>query len=255
MTQMSLEHTIRDRLKASSLHLLVSGVFVALTAALVFGLWYPGPFRSLSGGQQLFLLAVLLDIVLGPLLTFVVFDVRKKRSRLVIDMIVVAIAQCAGIFYGLHVAFVARPVAMVFEVDRFRVLTTDQIDLGSLSKAIPSYRSLPTNGPWLLGTRHWADRREQNDALFKAVAGMDIGQRPEFWTEYLPSDALVRARPLTLLWQRHPEMQGRIQRVLHRNGLDLQRANYVPVVAHTDWIAVLNANGMPIDFLAMNGFE
>mgnify|MGYP002144062886 CR=1 FL=1 len=37
----------------------------ALAAGLVFGLWYPGAYRLMSGGRELFLLVTSVDVVLG----------------------------------------------------------------------------------------------------------------------------------------------------------------------------------------------
>lgn len=54
---------------------------------------------------------------------------------------------------------------MVFEVDRFRVLSARQIAQAELPKARPEYRHLPLNGPLLLGTRTPNPGDERNDAL------------------------------------------------------------------------------------------
>ena len=43
----------------------------------MFGLWFPGIYRTVAGGRDLFLLVTGVDVVLGPLLTFAVFNVRK----------------------------------------------------------------------------------------------------------------------------------------------------------------------------------
>ena len=67
----------RDRLKASGIHLILSLVVAALSALLVFGIWYPYPYREISGGRELFLLVVTVDVILGPLITLAIFDRSK----------------------------------------------------------------------------------------------------------------------------------------------------------------------------------
>ena len=42
-----------DRLKASTLHLGLSLCIAALAALLVFAVWYPNPYREISGGREL----------------------------------------------------------------------------------------------------------------------------------------------------------------------------------------------------------
>ena len=73
----------KDRFKASGIHLGISLVLAVLAGALVFGLWYPYPYREISGGRELFLLLVSVDVVLGPLITLAIFDRRKPGRELI----------------------------------------------------------------------------------------------------------------------------------------------------------------------------
>jgi hypothetical protein len=50
-------------------HLVISAAVVALAALLVFGGWYPSPWRQLLGVAGVFGLVVSVDLVCGPLLT------------------------------------------------------------------------------------------------------------------------------------------------------------------------------------------
>ncbi len=59
------------------LHFLISAAVAAVAAVLVFCVWYPGPFRLMAGGRDLFLLVTSVDVVIGPLLTFAVFNRAK----------------------------------------------------------------------------------------------------------------------------------------------------------------------------------
>ena len=43
-----------DRLRASGIHLALSLVVAGLAALFVFGIWYPYPYREISGGRELF---------------------------------------------------------------------------------------------------------------------------------------------------------------------------------------------------------
>ena len=61
-------------LKAALVHLSGSLLVAVMAASLVFGLWYPYPYRELSGGRDLFFLVVAVDVVCGPLLTLVLFN-------------------------------------------------------------------------------------------------------------------------------------------------------------------------------------
>jgi len=110
------------RLKAAAVHLCISLLVAGCAAWLVFGVWYPYPYREISGGRELFMLVVTVDVMLGPLITFIVFDRRKPRRELGRDLALVGLIQLAGLGYGLWTVHAARPVHLVFEIDRFRVI-------------------------------------------------------------------------------------------------------------------------------------
>ena len=79
---MNFSLRFRPALKAASWHVLCSVGVALLAAAVVFGLWYPFPYRDLSGGRELFFLVVAVDVVCGPLLTLVLFNPAKPRAEL-----------------------------------------------------------------------------------------------------------------------------------------------------------------------------
>ena len=73
------------RLKALGVHACISLLFAAAAAALVFWVWYPYPYREISGGRELFFLVMGVDVVLGPLVTFILFNPSKTRRALTLD--------------------------------------------------------------------------------------------------------------------------------------------------------------------------
>ena len=247
---------LRSRLKAAGLHFCLSLAVAALAAVLVFGVWYPWPYRIISGGQELFWLLTTVDVILGPLLTFAVFDLAKGRRHLQRDLAVIVALQLAALAYGLHTVYQVRPVALVFEVDRFRVVTANDVYLEDLPQAPEAYRQLPLTGPWVLGTRRPRDGAENTEALIKGFEGYDVGQRPLFWQPYEQSraDALQRARPVSVLVARYPASKEAIEARLREASVRPEDARFAPVVARQDWVAVLDAKGDVASFIALDGF-
>ena len=253
---MSLSLSLIHRLRAAGLHLLISTAIAMLAAGLVSAIWYPGIYRTLAGGQELFLLLTSVDVVLGPLLTFTVFNVAKGRKHLRRDVIVIGLIQTAALAYGLHTVFVARPVALVFEGGRFRVVSAQEVRLSELPNALSDYRTLPLTGPWLLGTREARSISESNDALFMAVGGVDLGQRPSFWQHYSESRprVLTRSRPIETLLARYPERRPELQARVREMNVDLASSRFLPIIARGDWTVVINSVGDPVGYLPINGF-
>src|SRR6187402_1763816 len=100
-----------SRWKAAAIHLSISASIGLLAAALIFGVWYPPPYSKATGADELVLLLMGVDIVLGPMLTLVVFRSGKKSLRL--DLTVIAIMQTCALLYGMSVVVRARPVFIV----------------------------------------------------------------------------------------------------------------------------------------------
>ena len=243
------------RVRAALIHLLLSALIGAIASVLVFGLWYPWPYNQVAGGQRLFFLLVSVDIALGPLLTLVVFARDKPRRTLLIDLTVIALLQVGALAYGLHTVFIARPIALVFEVDRFRVVSATDVDSSELAAAMPEYRSLPLTGPWLLGTRSSASGQEQLVAIQRGLQGVDIAPRPMYWQPYAASAqaAVRRSRPVPLLLQQYADKRDEIEATLRGLDLDAREARFLPLQGRRSWVVFLNGSGQVKGFGPYDG--
>jgi hypothetical protein len=223
------------KLRASLAHLLLSAVIAALVAWLVFGLWYPEHFREASGGADLFRIVLGVDVVLGPALTFVVFDRRKPRRELARDLGVVALLQLGGLFYGLHTVEQARPAVIALERDRLRVVRSIDLTPDELERAPAGLESLRWSGPILVATRQ-PNEQQKLDAIEKALAGKDIGARPEFWLP--PGDVAAAwaaaARPIVDLRAKARERGPIVDAALAQTGRPEATLGYLPVLARRD---------------------
>jgi hypothetical protein len=185
-----------------------------------------------------------------------VFDKRKGWPHLRRDLAVIATLQLAALIYGLNTVYVARPVATVFEVDRFRVIAAADVYLPELETARPEYRRLPITGPWLLGTRAAMNADERNDALFKGLGGIDIGQRPKYWQPYADSkkEAAAKARPIDILLKRYPLREAEFRASLLEMNANTATTRFLPLVARGDWVILLDASGNILGHIRADGF-
>src|SRR5882724_10636333 len=171
----------KERLKASGIHLCISLAVAVLAALLVFAGWYPYPYREISGGRELFLIVVSVDVVMGPLITLAVFNRRKPWGELRRDLAMVGVLQMAALVYGLWTVAVARPVHLVFEVDRFRVVHAIDVPEELLGRQPAQVEAMPWFGPTLLAARPFRDSNESFDVTMAALKGVQIGARPALW--------------------------------------------------------------------------
>ena len=255
-TRRPLGAVLRPRAYAAAVHLLISAAIAGLAAVLVFLIWYPGMFRLMAGGQSLFLLVCFVDVVIGPVLTFAVFNPAKGSKHLRRDLAIIGLLQTGALAYGMHTVYVARPVAMVFEVDRFRLVTANAVAIEELPKALPEFRQLPLTGPKVIGARRPEAGAERNDAMIMGVNGVDVGQRPIFWQPYAKaqSRAVQRSRPIGALLEHHAGQAAELKQRLVALHADAATARFLPVLARGDWVAVLDQSGTVLGYVPLDGF-
>jgi hypothetical protein len=248
----------RERARAASIHFGISLSIAGLAALLVFWLWYPYPYRELSGGRELFLIVVAVDVVLGPLLTLVIFNRAKPRAELRRDLAIVGLLQLAGLGYGLWTVALARPVHMVFEIDRFRVVHAVDVPEELMGRAPKEFQSLPWTGPTLLAVRPFKDEREKYDATMVALRGIALSARPDLWQSYEAAKAeiLKVAKPVAQLKSRFAAQAGEIDRLAKASGQASDGLLYVPMVGRKSFWTVLidPATMRPVAFIPLDSF-
>lgn len=238
-----------DRLKASAVHLGVSLLIASMAAMLVFGLWYPYPYRESTGGRELFTILVIVDVVLGPLITLAVFNRSKPRGELVKDLTLVGLVQLGALAYGLWVVLVARPVHLVFEFDRFRVVRAIDVAEDLLGKMPQGIRGLPLTGPTLVAVRPFQDVNEEATATFMAQQGLPLSMRPDMWQDYTQARqrVLANAKPLAELRQRDARHVADIDAAVTRSGRTLQQLVYLPMITRkSSWTVLMDAESAEI---------
>ena len=235
----------RGRFKASAIHLALSLLLALAAACLVFLVWYPYPYREISGGRELFLILVAVDVVMGPLMTLAVFNKAKPRSELLRDLGFIALLQFAALAYGLWTVAISRPVHLVFEIDRFRVIHAIDVPSELLVQAPPELRTLPLFGPSIISVREFKDSKESFEATMAALQGAEIGGRPDFWQPYAKakSQVLARAKPLPELRKRFSAKSKEIDVALQAAGRIPADVGYLPMVGrHTFWTVLIDLN-------------
>jgi hypothetical protein len=167
-----------SRWKAAAVHLSISALIGLVSATLIFGLWYPRPYSHAAGADRLVVLLLGVDVVLGPLLTLIVFRSGKWGMRF--DLTVIAIAQACAFLYGTSVVVRARPAFVVGNVDRFSLVTANDIDADDYAKASkPEFRSAPWTGPRVIGALPPTDVKDRNKIMFAGPGGKDIDTLPQ----------------------------------------------------------------------------
>lgn len=109
----------KQKLQAFGYHALWSAFLISIYMGLVLLVWYPLPFFFIDAGWKVNIILILVDIILGPLLTFVVFKPGKKGLKF--DLTLIIVIQLAALTAGAWVTYSDRPIYSAFVVDRFEL--------------------------------------------------------------------------------------------------------------------------------------
>lgn len=153
-----------------------------IALALVYWFWYPAPLDLAVGVTSVFLLLLGVDVVLGPLLTLIVYKAGKKSLRF--DLAMIVCVQLLAFVYGMGVVIEGRPAWLVFNANRFDLVRAHEIDTRALERARPAYRAAPYFGPRWVAARRPESADERSELVFEELfAGLDFAFRPQY---YLP---------------------------------------------------------------------
>lgn len=229
------------RWQASGLHLGISAVIAAAALAVMLGVWFPRPLFEAEGGPGLVLILVGVDVVIGPLVTLVIF--KSGKPGLKFDLWVIAALQLSALAYGCYVVAKVRPVFIVFVKDQFEIVTPADLDAGDLAQARrPEYRSLSVTGPVLVAADPPADEKERQEVMFAALAGgKDFRHYPKYYVPYAEYAKVVVGKGQTLerLRSRDPRTAEVVADWLARSGTREADVLYLPLKASRGWVAAL----------------
>lgn len=185
-----------NRFKAFALHLTASAIILASFFAVVSQLWYPGRLFSVAAGADLIRLLICVDLILGPLVTLIIFDAKKKKLWL--DLLIVVACQVVFFGYGAWTIFTVRPAYIVFAEDQFYMVRANEIDPKDLAKAkLDEFKTLSLTGPKFIGTSQPTDPKIKNDLVFSSLAGMGVQNLPEYFVPLQQVSSQVKAAAKT----------------------------------------------------------
>lgn len=249
----------RFSLKCVGIHLTINLLMVVMLALLVFYVWYPFPYFNLMGGFKLFTLIIAVDFTCGPLLTSILANPRKSRRELISDFSIVGLIQLLALVYGFHTVYLARPVIVAFEVDRFTAVSSVEIDNTFLRSAPKELQKLPLFSITRVATRQPRDVNEKLESLALSLQGLEPSARPNWWLPDNQSSRVViqkKMHPLSALIQHYPKNTELSDWLKKHNQLQTNQLYFLPFTSSKikDWVVILNKNADFIGYLHINGF-
>ncbi len=124
---MKLSQTLPARLRASAIHFGLSLIVFLILLGVIVCIWYPGALFWIDGGMTGVQILIVVDLVLGPLLTLIIYNPTKTRRHIVIDFMFIAAIQISALVWGVNTIYDQKPQAIVFDGSTFQIMDNDYL--------------------------------------------------------------------------------------------------------------------------------
>ena len=136
-----MSYNVKSRWVAFGIHLSISLIVLIALLSLIFFAWFPHDL-IFAGGINGLKILMGVDLILGPLLTLIVYKHGKKG--LAFDLSLIALLQFACLFAGTWLVFNERPLVQLLADDGVHLLAASDfkryhIDTGALPGSYPKH--------------------------------------------------------------------------------------------------------------------
>ncbi len=113
-----------SRWQAFAIHLTLSAIALSLLLAVIMFVWFPGILFNVDGGWTGLRIVIGVDLILGPLLTLIVFKAGKPGLKF--DLTAIGVFQVTCMAAGMWIVYSERPLALVLAHDTVYSITAQE---------------------------------------------------------------------------------------------------------------------------------
>ncbi len=242
------------RAKIALRNLYISQAIILLFLIFAYFIWFPHSYALLGGFYKTAFMLIFVDIVLGPLLVFIVY--RKDKKHLTFDINVLLGIQIAAFVYGAYALYLKHPAYNVFANDGFKLVNVSYaspvnvqfkaLETSFFTKPKMAYSELPNNSSdkllFMLGVDLFGEP--------------DIEQRTDLYQPYFQSLEKILAKQLnqSLLFS-SGENQSKLKQFIHKYGGHVSDYAFFPISGNNRKevvFAIDKKNGQPVGIINMN---
>jgi hypothetical protein len=226
---------MKFRLKALGLHLSASACVLSLMLGALYLGWYYWPGWTLTDVAHVVVVMVGVDVVVGPLLTFVIAGAGKPRRELARDIAMIVAVQLCALIYGAVSLWSGRPLYYAYSetvlqlVQAYDINAQESADGRRLNPGLsPHWYSRPR---WI-----WAPLPEDPSVSQKIVAstiqgGDDVISMPRYykpWDQGLPA-LRAHLKKVDDVAYFYGAQKKRLKERMRAAGLPTDQANSMPL--------------------------
>jgi len=185
-----------SRFKAFAIHFAISFIIFLILLYFILVQWYPEPLFSTDGGWHVIRIIIGVDLILGPLLTLIVF--KSGKPGLKFDLTMIALVQVVALSWGVWTTYNERPAAIIYTIDFFT--------------PVPAYQ--------LAEQGMTANKLKQFGDSWPILIYIDV---PKEKLSEILSEAMHAGKPLYLLTEKYKKFGKEQALVLKENSMNLEK--------------------------------
>lgn len=225
------------RLKFFIGHLFISFLIALVVISIVFFIWYPSPLAKAVGVTHIFLMLIAIDVVVGPILGFIVYKEGKKSLKF--DLAVVILLQLSALSFGVYSIAQGRPVWVSYVADRFELVRNNDLINDHIDQALPQFQNPSWLQPQYVAVKVSDNVNQRNDDLFAEVmGGISLAQRPERYVDFVQAKPQLQQRTKSLKELNQYNDVKQVERIVSKYP---QATGFVPLKANAvDMVVLIN---------------
>ncbi|CAG0908405.1 unnamed protein product, partial [Cyprideis torosa] len=168
------------------------------------------------------------DVVLGPLLTLVVY--KPLKTTLKIDLGVIAAVQIAALGYGMYTINQAHPLYVAYAIDRFTPINANEVSPAKAKHA--ELQKSKLSGPTIVYVQKPSDPSEMSRLTMEVLSGKpDIDARPEYYEPFnkFATEVMQKGSTPQQLSQT-PEHKQKLEAFIAKYGKTAEDYAFLPLV-------------------------
>ena len=225
-----------SRLTAFLIHFSISLVIFFILLYFILVQWYPQPLFSTDGGWHVIRIIAGVDLVLGPMLTLIIF--KPGKPGLKFDLIMIALVQTLALSWGIWNTYNERPAAVIYTIDFFTPVPAYQLaEHGITNKKLKEF-----GDSWPIVIYSDIPKEKKFEVIAQSMrAGKPIYLLSEYYTKFSKEQAdILKESSMNLekYVEDKPELKKRYQHALLTSTAKTN-VSYLALHSREKWVTVI----------------
>lgn len=224
------------RLNAFAIHLAISLLIFFILLYFILVQWYPEPLFTTDGGWRVIRIIAGVDLILGPLLTLIVFKAGKPGLKF--DLSMIALFQALALSWGIWTTYNERPAAVIYTLEFFTPVPAYQL----AEQGINASKLKQFGDKWPILIYSDIPQDKISEAISQSVAAKKpLYLMTEYYSKFSQQQAAVlkqNSMNIEQYVENKPELKKIYQQAILRNPTK-NNVSYLALHSREKWVTVI----------------